>query len=850
MTQGETSMTGKMNHRRDTTGRAIFIAIFLTIAMLMQTAATAIVPQVAARDVAPVIAAPGKVQPRLLEMAASQPDAMMEVIVQKTGADRAVEALIPGLGGAITKDLHIINAFAALLPAKAIPQLATAPGVRWISLDAPVTSTNAPSADLTFSNTMVAVPLMIASSGQVTVSMLLTASRDVVNVTPSPLTVTGANGASAILVSGPTPASATVGPAGRTFTWVYLAYTGGSDGQLTFRGNATAGGAIWPSAQSNSITVQAPPPPTFTTWATLPGAIVATSFNNALAMTDSPNGPNETYGYGANVKGGFTSFTPEITPGYAISKIEVVLRAYVTTALSSGEDLKLRVYVGGSGSKDVTLNHQAFDDFVGAANAGTIYVNVTGSRKPWLWGDFNNGLEVTIDQSRIKTGHYVNYDAIGLRVTTTSGTDTTGDVSPTSLPKQAVNTSKLLNVYDRVVRATDVWNEAPGYLQGQGMTVAVVDSGIVKNSDLGSRLIKSVNFNAAYHDANDRYGHGTFIAMIVGGDGKHSGGQFIGIAPKTNIINVRVSDDQGMGTESAVVAALQWILENKKRYNIRVVNLSLNSSVWQSYHTSPMDAACEILWFNGIVVVVSAGNNGDTVLYPPANDPFVITVGAMDDNGTVSSTDDVVASFSAYARDENNVIKPDLVAPGRNIVTLLGDNRKLTMSQEHPANRVNDHYFRMSGTSVAAPIVSGAVALLLQDEPGLNPDQVKYRLTATANKNWPGYNPVHAGAGLLDVYAAVHGTMTGTANTGLPASQLLWTGPTPVTWGSVNWTSVNWTSVNWTSVNWTSVNWTSVNWTSDEWEPIGGPGGPASQPELPVPSQPWLRTYLPALVAP
>jgi serine protease AprX len=263
-----------------------------------------------------------------------------------------------------------------------------------------------------------------------------------------------------------------------------------------------------------------------------------------------------------------------------------------------------------------------------------------------------------------------------------------------------------------------------------------------------------------------------------------------------------------------------------------------------------MDAACEILWFNGIVVVVSAGNNGDTVLYPPANDPFVITVGAMDDNGTVSSTDDVVASFSAYARDENNVIKPDLVAPGRNIVTLLGDNRKLTMSQEHPANRVNDHYFRMSGTSVAAPIVSGAVALLLQDEPGLNPDQVKYRLTATANKNWPGYNPVHAGAGLLDVYAAVHGTMTGTANTGLPASQLLWTGPTPVTWGSVNWTSVNWTSVNWTSVNWTSVNWTSVNWTSDEWEPIGGPGGPASQPELPVPSQPWLRTYLPALVAP
>jgi serine protease AprX len=234
-------------------------------------------------------------------------------------------------------------------------------------------------------------------------------------------------------------------------------------------------------------------------------------------------------------------------------------------------------------------------------------------------------------------------------------------------------------------------------------------------------------------------------------------------------------------------------------------------------------------------VVVSAGNNGTATLYPPANDPFVITVGATDDQGTPDLADDVVASFSAYGKLENGddviasfsaygrlgngLVKPDLVAPGRNIISFLPNNNFLTVGQKHPSNKVDGNYFRMSGTSMAAPMVSGAAALLLQDEPGLKPDQVKYRLTATASKNWPGYDPVKAGAGYLDIYAAVHGNTTQTANTGLTASKLLWTGNSPITWGSVNWNSVNWNSVNWNSVNWNSVNWNSVNWNSDVWEP-------------------------------
>jgi serine protease AprX len=284
-----------------------------------------------------------------------------------------------------------------------------------------------------------------------------------------------------------------------------------------------------------------------------------------------------------------------------------------------------------------------------------------------------------------------------------------------------------------------------------------------------------------------------------------------------NIVNVKVSDDQGGATAANVVHGLQWILDNKAQYNIRVVNLSLNSAVPENYMTNPIDAAVEILWFNKIVVVVSAGNLGVNALHPPANDPFVITVGAVDDRGTASITDDVIASFSGYGR-VLSAVKPDLVAPGKNIVSLMA-NPNSVLATGHPGNVVDGIYFRMSGTSMAAPMVSASAALLLQDEPNLTPDQVKYRLKATANKNWPGYNSTKAGAGYLNVYAAVKGTTTQSANTGLRASQMLWTGSAPVAWNSVNWNSVNWNSVNWNSVNWNSVNWNSVNWNSDFWGP-------------------------------
>jgi serine protease AprX len=386
---------------------------------------------------------------------------------------------------------------------------------------------------------------------------------------------------------------------------------------------------------------------------------------------------------------------------------------------------------------------------------------------------------------------------------------------------KCVDTSKLANAYIRAIKADQIWNNSP-YVQGTGIGVAVVDSGVNPNGDLYTsagvnRQVADVRFNSdSNQTTTDGYGHGTHVASIVGGDGSESSGKYIGVAPLANIINVKVSNDDGSARMQDVVAGLQWVLQNKDKYNIRVVNLSLNSSVAESYNTSPLDAAVEILWFNKIVVVASAGNRGSGAIYPPANDPFVITVGATDDKATASLSDDVLASFSAYGQTSDGFQKPDLVAPGVNIIARIV-NQNMGLALAHPANKVGDQYFRMSGTSMAAPMVSAAVALLLQDEPSLTPDQVKYRLMSTANKSWTGYNSSQSGAGYLDVYAAVRGTTTNCANTGIKASQLLSTGSAPITWGSVGWNSVGWNSVGWNSVGWNSVGWNSVGWNSDYW---------------------------------
>ncbi len=389
------------------------------------------------------------------------------------------------------------------------------------------------------------------------------------------------------------------------------------------------------------------------------------------------------------------------------------------------------------------------------------------------------------------------------------------------------------NYFLDTLRVRSVWDMG---LQGQGIGVAVIDSGVTKDSDFAvagqsssSRVLRQMSFSPNSPNVNDTYGHGTHVAGIVGGGGYDSGGLYPGIAPQVNLLSLKISDETGMAYESDTVSALQWVLDNKATFNIRVVNLSINSTVEQSYHTSPLDAAAEILWFNGIVVVASAGNTlssdgyYNTVNAAPANDPFLITVGASAEAFSASPGDDFIAPFSAYGVTMDGFSKPDVIAPGTAIISVL--SKSSSWATQYPERVVgNGEYFMLSGTSMAAPMVTGAVALLLQDEPNLTPDQVKYRLLnasgrTLSQKVGTGRTAVTYFYPYLDVYAVVTGSTTQSSNTGLQASQLLWSGTEPVTWGSVNWNSVNWNSVNWNSVNWNSVNWNSVNWNSAYWGP-------------------------------
>jgi len=395
-------------------------------------------------------------------------------------------------------------------------------------------------------------------------------------------------------------------------------------------------------------------------------------------------------------------------------------------------------------------------------------------------------------------------------------------------PDGAVNVGALLNVYNQAIGADKVW--AMGY-QGSPVTVAVVDSGWTMHQDFralpsggSNRLLTKVGFNGNEKNLDDHYGHGDHVMGIIGGNGSKSNGQYIGVAPRVNLVSVKVSDSSGESSTSGVVEGLQWIYDNRAKYNIGVVNLSLNSTVAESYQTSPLDAALEILWFNKIVVVVSAGNNGRTqsgIVYPPANDPFVITVGATDPLGTASVADDVMAGYSAHGTTFDGYNKPDIMAPGSNLVGPLasGGAELAKAHRDHLVN--NTAYFRMSGTSMAAAVTSGAVALLLQKEPTLTPDQVKFRLLNTPSR---AFGMDGRTVPYLNIYNAITSNTTSSTNTGFAVSKLLTTGPSGVTtatvnWGSVNWGSVNWGSVNWGSVNWGSVNWGSVNWGSDYWGP-------------------------------
>ncbi|WP_309719534.1 S8 family serine peptidase [Armatimonas sp.] len=335
--------------------------------------------------------------------------------------------------------------------------------------------------------------------------------------------------------------------------------------------------------------------------------------------------------------------------------------------------------------------------------------------------------------------------------------------------------------------------------KGTGVGVAVLDSGVTQlHPDLAtgwtSRVVNAPDF-VGDKTLGDPCGHGSHVAGIIAGDGSASSGSkayrtFYGTAPDAKIINLRVLDKDGQGSVSNAIAAIQWAIANKSTHNIRVLNLSVGHEVGESYKTDPLCQAVETAWKAGIVVVCAVGNGGRIdnnfnllrnnegygtrygSIQSPANDPFVISVGAVKNPVGIRALDRIATYSSRGPTRVDMIMKPDLVAPGNRVISLnaLGGYNALyaafSVTNALPwnayltgtSNGTSDSmaYFYLSGTSMAAPVVAGAAALLIQKDPTLSPDTVKARLMLSADKYWN--DPATYGAGLLNIPGALNQT--------------------------------------------------------------------------------------------
>ncbi len=402
---------------------------------------------------------------------------------------------------------------------------------------------------------------------------------------------------------------------------------------------------------------------------------------------------------------------------------------------------------------------------------------------------------------------------------------------------------------------------------GSGIGIAVIDSGVkADHPDLLGRVVYSQNFVPNETTTSDLLGHGTHVSVIAAGNAAASTGvkiteTFRGIAPGAKIVNLRVLDSTGAGSDAEVIAAIDRAIELKSTYNIRVINLSLGRPVYESFTLDPLCQAVESAWKSGIVVVVAAGNggrnlsmgtNGYSTISSPGNDPWVITVGATKDVKTETRADDVVTTYSSKGPTlVDHIAKPDLVAPGNLIVAAKVAGA--TTIASYPENevplayytttgsgKISSDYFTLSGTSMATPMVSGAAALMLQKTPTLTPDLVKARMMRTASKSFPAsytytdpatgvsYTVQHdlftIGAGYLDANAALNDTSTGAGSALSPrAAYDAATGSVSLVYNYLSGTNIIWgTNIVWgTNIIWgTNIVWgtnTVVEGTNIVW---------------------------------
>jgi len=406
-------------------------------------------------------------------------------------------------------------------------------------------------------------------------------------------------------------------------------------------------------------------------------------------------------------------------------------------------------------------------------------------------------------------------------------------------PMYAVDYRSSMDVTNLTIGLADVPVPAAGGPSGDGVTVAILDSGVSAEQDLGQdRIVGWKDFVKGKKKPYDDAGHGTFVAGLIAGDGSASlpledGGiatmQYRGVAPAADVVGIKVLDEFGQGRASTVIAGIAWAIAHKDDYDIRVLNVSVGGNPVGPAAEDPVALAVEAAWRHGIVVVCAAGNEGEFGLggvISPGNDPYVITVGADDTKQTGTVADDTVAAYSSRGPTlYDEYAKPDLVAPGNRVVSLRVKSsyidrtfpeNLIPVASYAPAARPSQKpaYLMLSGTSTSVPVVAGAVALMLEKDPTLDPDDVKVRLMETADP-LSGATSHEQGAGLLDVDGALAAT---SYSAGAALSADLGDGTTVLGPDAVeNWTKYAWTKYAWTKYKWTKYKWTKYAWTKYKW---------------------------------
>ncbi len=417
----------------------------------------------------------------------------------------------------------------------------------------------------------------------------------------------------------------------------------------------------------------------------------------------------------------------------------------------------------------------------------------------------------------------------------------------------------------KFVLARTFWDA--GYT-GQGVDVALIDSGVapVKGLDLPGKIVNGPDLSFESQNSDFRYldtfGHGTHMAGIIAGrdpgvtnlwnDAKT---KFVGIAPGARVVNVKVAGHDGAVDVSQVIAGIDWVVQHKNSngLNIRVLNLSFGTDSVQATTLDPLSHAVEQAWKAGIVVVVAAGNDGGIVpLRMPASNPNVIAVGAYDTNGTNITGDDFLTAFTNCGTSGRTY---DVVAPGRSILSLR--NPGSYADAANPGAVIDQRLFRGSGTSQSAAVVSGAVALMLEQRPDLSPDQVKALITSTTDylgRRTDAGCPRKAMLDLREIFSTPtpSATQSHTPSTGrgsLEASRgsdhvevdnvaltgekdifgVPWNGTSwstaaaqgtswsGGTWNGTSWSGTSWSGTSWSGTSWSGTSWSGTSWSGTSW---------------------------------